>query len=266
MDQVIRKFIQSAKAIEKHHECIQSNQTKWLTSTQDKYKDRLEVEKHIKTTFRKKICNFDDMSEEWKQIYEPIEEYKDVWREAIEPITLGEWLDTLAKLNTGIDYRVIRLFLDDLHKLIIDFVNITIRVGIISDYWKQLYLCLFPKPNHFDYDLNNIRPIMLLDTIRKSATKLVTERISRILIEHKMLKGHNFCRLKNEDTTTPLTILNSLIEDAKEQDKELHVVTQNIKNDYDSVSINSLGMALDRLNMPTNLTKWICNLYKKRSI
>ncbi|GET03976.1 hypothetical protein RCL_jg24305.t1 [Rhizophagus clarus] len=75
--------------------------------------------------FRKRICNFNDMSEEWKQIYEPIEEYKNAWREAIEPITLGEWLDMLAKLNTGaaarlsgIDYRIIRLFSDDLHKLI----------------------------------------------------------------------------------------------------------------------------------------------------
>ena len=83
------------------------------------------------------------MSEEWKQIYEPIEEYKDAWQKAIEPITLEEWLDTLAKLNTGaaagpsgINYRVIRLFSDDLHKLIIGFINITIRVGIVPDYWK----------------------------------------------------------------------------------------------------------------------------------
>ncbi|GBB93810.1 hypothetical protein RclHR1_22340001 [Rhizophagus clarus] len=252
MDQAIRKFIQSrsiAEAIEKRHECIQSIE---LDPTQIKQ----EVEKHIKTMFRKRICNFDDMSEEWKRYnwacsippfstdacpYEPIKEYRDAWREAIEPITLGEWLDTLAKLNTGtavgpsgIDYRVIRLFLDDLHKLIIDFVNITIRVGIIPDYWKQSYLCPFPKPNRFDYDLNNIRPIMLLDTIRKSATKLDTERIN---------------------TTTPLTILNSLIEGAKEQGKELHVVTQDIKKAYDSVSIDSLGMALDHLNMPTDLTK-----------
>ncbi|GES87450.1 reverse transcriptase family protein [Rhizophagus clarus] len=301
MDQAIRKFIQSrstSEAIEKHHECIQSDQTKWLASTQDKYKDRLvidrvvvqdqhgdrsieldaaqikrEVEKHIKKTFRKRKCKFDDMNEEWKQIYEPVKEYKDAWREAIEPITLGEWLDTLAKLNTGavarpseIDYRVIRLFLEKLHNLIIEFINITLRVSIIPDYWKQSYLCPFPKPNRFEYDLNNIRPIMLLDTIRKSTTKLVTERISKILTRHKMLKGHNFCGLKNEDTTIPLIILNSIIEDAKELDKELHVVTQDIKKAYDSVSIDSLGLALDRLNMPVNLTKWICNLYKERSI
>ncbi|GBB84141.1 hypothetical protein RclHR1_10790006 [Rhizophagus clarus] len=197
-------------------------------------------------------CKFDDMSEEWKQIYKPIEEYKNAWREAIELIMLGKWLDTLAKLNTG--------------ALIIEFINITIRAGIIPDYWKQSYLCPFLKPNRFEYDLNNIRPIMLLDTIRKSATKLVTERISKILIRHKMLKGHNFCGLKNEDTTTPLTILNSIIKDAKEQGKELHVVTQDIKKAYDLVSIDNLGMALDRLNMPANMTKWICNLYKERSI
>ncbi|GES94139.1 RNA-directed DNA polymerase from mobile element jockey-like [Rhizophagus clarus] len=205
-----------------------------------------EVEKHIKKTFRKRKCKCKDMR---------------------------DWLDTLTKLNTGaaaelsgIDYRVIRLFLEELHKLIIEFINITIRAGIVPDYWKQSYLCPFPKPNRFEYDLNNIRPIMLLDTIRKSATKLVTERISKILTRHQMLKEHNFCRLKNEDTTTPLTILNSIIKDAKEQGKELHVVTQDIKKAYDSVSINSLGMTLNRLNIPPNLNKWICNLYKERSI
>ncbi|GBC02443.1 hypothetical protein RclHR1_04620010 [Rhizophagus clarus] len=301
MDRSIKKFLQSKRiveAIEKRHDIIQSDQSRWITSIQGKFKERLvidrvvvqdhqgnsslelnpnqikkEVEKHIRHTFRKRDCKLDNMDEEWKRVYEPIGEYREEWYRAIEPVTLEEWMNTLSKLNmgsaagpSGIDYRVIRLFPDELHQVIIAFVNLTIRVGMVPDYWKQSYLCPFPKPNRFEYDLNNIRPIMLLDTIRKSATKLVMERVSAILSRNHMLKGHNFCGLKNEDTSTPLTILNSIIEDAKEQGKELHVVTQDIKKAYDSVSIASLRLSLTRLRMPISLVDWICNLYEERSI
>jgi hypothetical protein len=107
-----------------------------------------------------------------------------------------------------------------------------------------------PKPDAFDFKMNNIGPIALLDTFRKCTTKLFTNRLSRLLKQNTVLSPLNFCGLKEEETSEPIMIVNDVIEDAKEKGKEIWLVSQDIRKAYDSTSIESLELALKRIALP----------------
>ena len=155
---------------------------------------------------------------------------------------------------------------DLVHALIIRFFNWSLHTGFIPRRWKQSHIYPIPKPKPFNLDLNNVRPIALLDVFRKGFTKLITERLSRKLSDLKILKGLNFCGLKGEDTSAPIQLINGLFEDALENNKELYFVTQDMKKAYDSVSLESLRLALRRIEVPETLTNWIIELFNKRQM
>src|SRR4030095_4604069 len=113
--------------------------------------------------------------------------------------------------------------------------------------WQQSHIFPIPKPDKFEYDMSNTRPIALLDTTRKLITKVLTNRISIALAKNNILKGNNFCGLKNEETLTPLTTLQNIIEDARAHNKELWAITQDMKKAYDSISLDSLKLAFERI-------------------
>src|SRR6266498_3329760 len=109
--------------------------------------------------------------------------------------------------------------------------------------------------------MTNTRLIALLDTLRKVTTKLLTNRLSRLLKSTNVLKGLNFCGLKEEGTSDPLQIMNNLMEDAREHNKELWIATQDMRKAYDSVSLKSLKLALLRIDLPAPFVNWISDLF-----
>ena len=76
------------------------------------------------------------------------------------------------------------------------------------------------------------------------------QRLSFLLKEHSILKGYNFCDLKGEEMSSPLHIINGLMENVKEQKKEMQIVTQDMRKAYDSVSLQGLQKALRHIDLP----------------
>jgi hypothetical protein len=57
-----------------------------------------------------------------------------------------------------------------------------------------------------------------------------------------------------------------VIEHAKEKKLELWIATQDMQKAYDSVSLTSLQLSLERLDMPRNFINWIIDLFRNRHI
>jgi hypothetical protein len=191
----------------------------------------------------------------------------------MKEITLEEWKQMLKLVNTysapgplGIGYTIIKKFSDISNSILFKLVNLSLSLGVVPEQWKRSLIHLIPKPQKFDYILTNTRPIALLDNIRKCVTKLLTNRLSIILTSNKILRGLNFCGLKGEDIAVPLRIMNDIIKDARENGRELWVVTQDMMKAYDSVSLESLQLALRRLDAPKMFIKWIIDLFKNRQM
>ena len=95
-------------------------------------------------------------------------------------------------------------------------------------------------------------------------TKVLTKRLAQVLCEKKILKGPNFAGLPGNSTEEPVHIVNTIIEDAKESNKELWLVLQDMKKAFDSVSLEALKRAMKRIKLPEVTTNLILNLFQGR--
>ena len=60
--------------------------------------------------------------------------------------------------------------------------------------------------------------------------------------------------------------MNNLLEDAKQKDKEVWILFQDIKKAFNSVSLMMMEKALKRIKISDLITKFLLNLYNKRKI
>ena len=188
-----------------------------------------ETKKHYQNQFR--LRNFDQeiLKERWMENYKPKKEIKEEWFQDLDQsITEKEWSDMLAglKKNTapgisGITYSLIQAGSSKTQEIFRVFAEICIRTGRIPKKWKVSRIYPIPKEGDWQYNLGNVRPIALLETFRKCTTKILTKRITQVIVEKKMLKGPNFAGLPGNSTEEPVHIMNTIIEDAKENNKEL---------------------------------------------
>ncbi|CAB4400088.1 unnamed protein product [Rhizophagus irregularis] len=124
--------------------------------------------------------------------------------------------------------------------------------------WKYANVYPIPKPKPWGCQLVNTRPITLLETARKLMVSIMNARLSTILQKNKILKGLQFAGLPFSSTFEPLRIINEIIQDANENDKELWILSLDMSKAYDRVNIFMLEKAMQHLKIPSsfiNLTK-----------
>jgi len=135
--------------------------------------------------FRKRSTRLHDLSPFWTDIYEAKHDFTSIWETVMDEVTLDEWHRTISSLSdhsaagpSGIDYQILKKLPDNMILIVLRFINLTLKTGIIPALWKVSNVTPIPKPNAFHYDILNTRPIALLDTFRKTATKILTRRIT----------------------------------------------------------------------------------------
>src|SRR5437016_5351655 len=108
----------------------------------------------------------------------------------------------------------------------------------------------YPKTYDWQYEMNKTRPILLLECMRKCMVKILMKRLGNVLQQNNILKGLNYAGLPGESTQTPITILNGLLEDARDKKKTLWVIAQDMSKAFNSVGMIPLEKALARLCIP----------------
>src|SRR3954466_1993469 len=116
----------------------------------------------------------------------------------------------------------------------------------------------------WEYDITKTRPITLLETARKGLVKIITNRLSRILANNNILRGGNFAGLPGGSTEPPIKIVNMLLEDAIENNKEIWILLQDLSKAYDRVDLSFLRLALNRIKVPKMASNLIINLFTSK--
>ena len=96
-----------------------------------------------------------------------------------------------------------------------------IAKGNIPVKWKVGQLYSIPKSEDWNYNLANVRSIILLEAFRKTVVRIITQRLDYILVKHRVLEGPNFARLSGDSISSPIHIINNLLEDTRQKDKEV---------------------------------------------
>jgi len=93
-------------------------------------------------------------------------------------------------------------------------------------------------------DITKTQLIILLDTMRKAVIKILTNRLSRIMAKHAILKGNNFAGIPGGSMELPIKIMNMILEDAKENNKPVWILLQDLSKAYDRVDLSILRKAM----------------------
>jgi exonuclease III/ribonuclease HI len=233
-----------------------------------------EVRSHFKNQFRKRNTQTGNLSREWEKIYNPIERINDqVYSDISEEVKEEEWLEALHNTKvksapgpSGISYPLIKKVGPLALRVFRQLASICIQEGEIPVKWKLSKLYPIPKGENWNYNLANVRPIILLETFRKAVVRIITHRLDKIIVKHNILQGPNFAGLSGDSTAGPIHIMNNIIEDARQKNNELWVLFQDMRKAFDSVSLEMLKKALLRIKLPNTLINFIISLYEKRKI
>ncbi|GES74705.1 tbingi protein [Rhizophagus clarus] len=193
-----------------------------------------------------------DLPLEFQEIYSPISSINlSLYDTVISPITITELKNFINNLplhksagNSGIHYEDLKHLHEDVLLLILELFNNILSTGIIPKDWNHALLYPIPKPKDWGSEINNTRPIILLESTRKLFTKILTSRLHQILSRPNIIQPNNRAGLIGESTLQPLQHLHHAIEMANIQGKTIWIGLQDLSKAYDCINVSLLKLSL----------------------
>ena len=106
-------------------------------------------------------------------------------------------------------------------------------------------------------------PVELLLKIKNTISRKLILKIKKIS-KNRILKGPNFIGLLGNSTKELVYIVNTIIEDAKENNKKFWLVLQNIKKAFDLVLLEALEKVMRRIKLSEVIITLVLNLFQRR--
>ncbi|PKB95602.1 hypothetical protein RhiirA5_436408 [Rhizophagus irregularis] len=189
---------------------------------------KVEVREHYKEWTAVRNFNEIAFNNHWKDEYEPLNEIdENIYTTLCEDVHINELNDVLKQVKndkaagaSGIPYDFWKKSGDLTKNLLLMIINGVLNEENWPEDWKKGIIYPIKKTIDWNRDLSLTRPITLIETARKLAIKIFTNRLSTILAKNNILKGKNFAALKYESTFEPIKIVQSVIEDTNINKKE----------------------------------------------
>src|SRR5579883_1560600 len=155
-----------------------------------------------------------------------------------------------AGLNK-IPYEAWKYGNDSVHSDMVNIFNQCLTDGKTPKEWLKSRTIMIPKPKHWRLEISNLRPICLIDTMRKIFTKILTNRLEEYVRELDILKGNNCSILKRTSTRTPIATIRHILDQAKyHKGEEVWIALQNMTKAYNSISWLAMQLALEKIDIP----------------
>lgn len=238
----------------------------------DPAETKKQVENYYTQAFGKRKSNFQRLSKEWKKEYRPKDYINSSWFDNLLKQPSNQELDEVLKElpnnkapgPSGISYEMIKNLKGKGRTTLRKIFSICMIKGKIPNDWKKSNIYPIPKKEEWNARLHNTRPIVLMETVRKCFTKIVTNRLSTTCKSYQILRGPNFAGLPGESTQEPIQLLNSICEEAREEKKELWILLQDTAKAFDTVNLEMLEKALLRIKIPEKAITLILSLFHNR--
>ncbi|MCP4647947.1 MAG: reverse transcriptase family protein, partial [bacterium] len=190
------------------------------------------------------------MEKEWFKEKRKLPESKT--QNLVEPITEEELETALKEASNNsapgtdtVSYKVLKRC-EATRNCLLDTMNkIMENPETYPKEWKDAEMVLIPKKGADPVPkLTQLRPISLTQTSARLFSKIINTRISKLVEEEKLLSPLQLGFRPEHVIGDAVTATNLMLENARREKKELHVVMMDIKAAFDSVSLRTIRVAL----------------------
>lgn len=150
-------------------------------------------------------------------------------------------------------------------KTILQIYNSIWSQGIFPNQWRHAYVVPIPKPNKSKFDIENYRPISLINTLSKLMEKIINKRLIWYLESSKLLTKEQCGFRKNHSTLDALTSLHTDICSAFRRNHHLITIALDITKAYDTVWRKRVLTILYSWKINGNLLNFIKNFLTDRT-
>ena len=149
-------------------------------------------------------------------------------------------------------------------QLVLDSLTYAPSVGHLSISQRRGVIRLIPKKNRDPREVENWRPITMLNVDYKILTRVLALRLQNVLptLTHPDQKGF----IKGRDGKENVLDIYSMISLAEELSSNHVLVLLDIMKAFDSVSHNFLQEVLHAYGMPPSFLNWVKTIYARKEI
>jgi ribonuclease HI len=190
-----------------------------------------------------------------------------IWNGLMEPITAAELKVVMGKCaldkapgGSGHTTRLYQMIWQVDPSPVLCLLNMVLNQRRTPKEWKKAIIYLIPKSaSGFTGTAEGTRPISLLETMSKLLMKVLLERMTVVLLNHRVLTGAKYSGLPGTDTTVPIAILHAAATQAKFRRDQLWVYFEDKSKAFDTVPHDLLKKALQRICLPDSFIDFYMN-------
>ena len=161
--------------------------------------------------------------------------------------------------SDGITTEFYKIFWSDIKNYYIKSLNYSFENGDMTDMQKQGLISLLPKTNNDLGNLNNWRPLSLLNIDYKIVTKTISNRIKKYIshIIENSITGF----IKGRYTRENIRLIQETIEALEGENHPGLILFADFKKAFDSISHDFMFNCLKCFNFETDIIRWIKCFY-----
>ena len=130
----------------------------------------------------------------------------------------------------------------------------------IASGWKWRWLVPIPKKAADIPSIKDLRPLILVEAVRKVWSKLVLGKMKEVWKQTPLLDEAQHGYTAHRSTMTASLLHINLLEDAIHRNSELHTSSYDLSKAFDSVSKNIMRIAWRRLGVPKDVVEWLVEM------
>ena len=159
---------------------------------------------------------------------------------------------------TGLTYELIKAWPESTLRMVHKLLSQAWMSRSTLEYWNWKWLVPIPKVP--DPNVDQIRPIMLLESLRKLWTSIIIKDIHQALLRHRILHPaqHGFQPRHGTDTAN-IQVIN-VLEEAKANRSPVYGSSWDMKKAFDSISKPIIRLAWLRVGVPADVVEWLMAL------
>ena len=158
---------------------------------------------------------------------------------------------------TGLTYTMVRGWPPDIIQYAHQCLSMLWHADHTPEWMQWGWLCPKPKDPEADVTLEGLRPLILLEVLRKIWVGITIDKITSAWDRHGILSDsqHGFRHGRGTDTAL-LQFINAK-EHAKETGTPLYTSSWDIRRAFDSVPREAMELSWTRLGVPARTAKWL---------